>query len=113
MSQLDSTRRDESGATNGRRLTFALTALALLPLLLGLYAAAYVGLGTFVDVHHWPETMSGDVPSDRHYANRWQVALFQPAARIESWLRGYEVEVKHVDETHYELMLGLPGSDLP
>jgi hypothetical protein len=98
---------------NGRRLTINLAALAIMPLLLGLYAAAYVGLGTFVDVHHWPEAMFSDVPSDRHYSTRWQVAIFQPAGRIESWLRGYEVEVKHADDTQYELILGLPSIDPP
>jgi hypothetical protein len=98
---------------SGGRITVALAAIALLPILLGLYAAAYIGLGTFVDVHHWPETMLSDVPSDRHYAHHWQVAIFQPASRVESWLRGYKVDVKHVDETRYELILGLPSSDCP
>jgi len=32
---------------------------------------------------------------DRCYPHRWQAILFKPAAKVESWVRGYEIGAQH------------------
>jgi hypothetical protein len=72
-------------STAGRLATIALAVFALLALTQGAYTAAYLLLGETTIY------IGGRSAIEHSYKHKWQSDVFQPAAKVESWLRGMEV----------------------
>src|SRR6186713_655681 len=76
----------------GRRIIAALAIFALVVVPLAIYVAGYLWLGQRRDY------ISLTSPTqitliERNYRPQWAVGVFKPAGRIESWLRGIQVDV--------------------
>jgi hypothetical protein len=74
-----------------------LAVLALVLVTLGAYVGGYFWLAEgymyfpyAVDPRNEPAILMA-----RCYPHRWQCVLFLPAAEVESWLRGYKIDVEH------------------
>ena len=74
-----------------------LAALAIVLLPLGAYVGGYYWLGA---VQQWYLSGPGDPLSrgelqaiDRTYPNRLLANIYQPAGRVEAWLRGIEIKI--------------------
>jgi hypothetical protein len=63
--------------------------------LLGSYVGSYLWLGEYRDIPP-PPAMLNKPKSNiiREYEYGWLAAVFQPAAKAESWYRGAEVKVR-------------------
>jgi len=82
----------------GKRLTVTLAVFAFVAVLLGAYTTGYLLLG---ELNYWSSDGVGRfdrvVPGmtivARSYRQEWMTTVFQPAAKVDGWLRGVEVEV--------------------
>jgi hypothetical protein len=80
-----------------------LAALAIVLVPLGAYVAGYLCLGEQTNqLHSGGGNPTGAMTILRTYSHQWQVVVFQPAATMESLLRGGEVRA------HYVLPRGAP-----
>jgi hypothetical protein len=93
-----------------------LAAMAIVLLPLGAYVGGYFWLG------HYSEFNFGrlvDPPRDYTIASRTfphhaLATLYRPAGRVESWLRGFDVDLSHLDpEPSVRATITLPGFDEP
>ena len=72
-------------------LVLVLIVTAFLAMLLTGYIGGYYWLGDFV---LWPAGSVKDRPKvERRYSQLWQMMLFHPASKVETWLRGIRVDV--------------------
>src|SRR6187549_168762 len=71
----------------GKRLTIALVVFALVAVLLGTYVGGYFWLGRAV---YWS---NGGVSIARFYPQEWIARSYEPASRVEGWIRGAQVTV--------------------
>ena len=69
-----------------------LASVAIVLLMLAIYAVAYFALGEFIIALDDPIEGSVIVQSfEREFSHGWMVPLFSPAALVESWSEGQEV----------------------
>lgn len=73
----------------GKRLTLALAVFALVAIPLGVYVGGYFWLGKAFGYFVVNKDQLSKI--ERHYDHLWQRDIFQPAARVESWVRGIQV----------------------
>jgi len=78
-------------------------AVLAIVLLLTAYVAGYFWLGKLSTRNLGIAAVNGveyrEVkPPCRHFHNRWQAGLFSPAAQVESWLRGVDIEATSSDD---------------
>lgn len=71
----------------GRIVTMVLGMFAIVALLIGVYVGGYLWLGEVV-------VFSAEIPPgvDRDYPCEWQMWMFRPATKVESWLTGRNVK---------------------
>jgi hypothetical protein len=90
------------------RLAPALMAAAvLLPvMLLVAYVVGYFWLGDRADAYTHPPTgfSAASITIDRVYAHNWQAVIYQPAAHIESKIRGVQVFVTSEDQWNWNVV---------
>src|SRR5262245_55872127 len=80
----------------------AVLALALLPVA---YLAGYFWLGGYAsEINDEDQVLA----VSRDYGQQWQANLFQPAGKVEAWLRRIEVTISGAD---FGRVLGLPRVD--
>lgn len=72
----------------GKRLTIALAVLALATVPIGAYVGGYFYLGDFASGIR----PSGQLLVVREYPYKWLGQLFMPAAKIEAWVGGTEID---------------------
>ena len=76
------------------RLTVALVVFALVVVPTAIYIAGYLWLGERSDyLHSGGGEPTGTMTIERMYPQRWIAIAYQPAGRLEQWLRGRNVEV--------------------
>jgi hypothetical protein len=83
----------------GNRLTIALTVFALLAVPLGVYLGGYFWMSKRSDLYvdgHGTISPNQDqgfklLYITRIYSREWQVRVFGPATRLETWMRRVEV----------------------
>jgi hypothetical protein len=87
-----------------------LAALAILLLPLGAYLGGYFWLGKYGEFNFGVLTIpqTDDMQAWRAFPRRWMISVYQPAGRVESWVRGYEVDLSS-DEP--DLTPTIPRSD--
>jgi len=72
-----------------------LAALAILLFPLGVYLGGYFWLGRYVEFD-WGSLQNpriDDMSAWRTFPRKWLVRAYQPAGRVESWVRGYDVDL--------------------
>lgn len=88
---------------NSRAPLIAVGVILLLPVV---YLGCYLGRGTMVPIHQTPAGKFVPAPSpgsqfvhvSRFYNTHIEVLLFSPAGRVESLIRGIEVQVRDYPE---------------
>ena len=93
---------ESTGVKRGRLLYSAMLVFALLTLPLSLYTAGYLMLCSRINWSRHDVGYTDEMPPDlavieRSYQSEWATTLFQPAGRIEQFLRGVEVRVSYTD----------------
>jgi hypothetical protein len=75
-----------------------LAVLAIVLVTLGVYVGGYFWFGERID---WAsESESGyDESASRFYEQKWMVKVFEPAARLETWLTGVKVSAEEYRDT--------------
>lgn len=69
-------------------------------LLIAVYVAGYFALGEFSIVEYSyqvdPDLSSppDEITMRREYSRQWEATVFHPAARLETWARGVEVNAR-------------------
>jgi hypothetical protein len=79
----------------GRFLTAAMLVFALVVVPMA-YVGGYYGLPTHTSTGLG--SFGGNPAVWRVYRHRWQVTVFEPAARVDSWVTGNEVGLHCVDD---------------
>ena len=72
-----------------------LAVLAIVLVMLGAYVGGYFWLGEFMLYTDLPERGERPLGIERTYQYLWQKKVFQPAARVETYLRGLDVQTLH------------------
>ena len=80
-----------------------LAVLAVVLMLLGAYVAGYFWLGKLSTRNLGIAVVNGVEyremkPPCRDFNTRWQAALYAPLGKLESWLRGVDIEITSSDE---------------
>jgi hypothetical protein len=71
-----------------------LASLAIVLVTLGVYVGGYFWLGDEqLLLHSGGGAPVGTSTLQRTYRHRWQALVFAPAARVEAWWRGVDVEL--------------------
>ena len=71
-----------------------LGAMAMLPVIILVgYVIGYFGLSDRMAVLRFKDTWIR-----RSFSHRWQAQLYRPAAKLESWLTGYDVQADTVGD---------------
>jgi hypothetical protein len=74
-----------------------LAAIVLVAALVGAYVAGYLWLGQLTTANQGIAVLNGvhyrAAPRwCRNFNTQWEAVLFEPATKVESWLRGIEIE---------------------
>jgi len=76
----------------GKRLTTGLALFVLFVVPLGAYTGGYFCLGERRDWFSGAGPAARMMGIERVYSQQWMTTAFRPAAKLEGWLRGVEVE---------------------
>ena len=77
---------------------------------LAVLAVVLVTLGAYLGGYFWlGDRLYGGPAPLRYYRYRWQATLFTPAAKVDSYLRGYSVSVTSQEEI--DILIYSPASN--
>jgi hypothetical protein len=69
--------------------------LAMIAVLVAMFAASYCGAYFVMQRATWFKTGPNGVFVVRRYSADWQVVLFQPAAKVESMICNHQVQLQY------------------